>query len=442
MYIERQLQKGKYVVVILLITSLLITSNFLVQSSNGFTKNQRWISSEDDLSVVEQIFIHGNSDFLLIAQYYGWPGQGTFENPILIKQMNFSKNANMFSVSNTDLHFQFSNNRLNGILGDWCAIVLYNVSNAVISDNVIFNAAVGVHAIRLSESLITNNHVYRSGVGVTIENQSHDNMISHNFFDDLIECGIWSIGYCHNNIFYGNEINGGWEGIYLARNSNNNTISNNRIYNCDNYGIWLMTANNSVISNEIFLISGNGISLWDSGNEVIGNLIYNNTKYGILLTNNVDNSIIRNNTVIFNSSWGLLLDSGQHTTVENNDFIDSMEPDQVCDDGTENRFVSNYWHIWIGNDSNSDDIIDNPYTINGTANSIDNYPAAFPNTQLPDWYNFSGIQQLPSEPTNPSSQSTVEENSPAVSSELFLGIGFFVVCIIPLSYFLTKKRKI
>ena len=126
----------------LLIVTFLFLPGLIVQSAMHTSLKPQIVSSAEDPLAVEQIFINGNSEFLIKANEYGWSGTGSSSNPILIENMEFRKNANMFSVSNTDLYFQFSNNRLDGIVGGWCAIVLYNVSNGLLSNNEIVNAAV------------------------------------------------------------------------------------------------------------------------------------------------------------------------------------------------------------------------------------------------------------------------------------------------------------
>ncbi len=390
--------------------------------------------SADIPIVIEQIFINGNSDFLEKAGEYGWSGNGTKDNPLIIENMNFSKNANMFSVSNTDLFFRFSKNHLNGLVRGWCAIVLYNVENAILVDNHIENAAVGVHAIKIRNSFIVNNHVINSGVGVTIENHSQNNTISNNFFEDLIECGIYSIGYSYDNIFSDNEITGGWEGITIARDSDNNTIRNNQIYQCENYGVWLMTKNNSVIDNDIHSITGCGISIWTSNNAVIGNLVYNNSECGIELKNASNRTIIRNNTILQNGSWGLLVESGSNSIIEQNDFIENREIDQVCDNGYDNIFSGNYWHFWIGEDLNSDNVIDTSYIVNGSANSIDRFPALNPNTPIPDWYVYCPVS------SSCTSYEDIESSALMIPLVIFMCLSIAIIMALIISF--RKSREL
>ncbi len=99
--------------------------------------------------------------------------------------------------------------------------------------------------------------------------------------------------------------------------------------------------------------------------------------------------------------------------------------------------------MWIGTDGNADSVIDNPYTINGTAISVDSIPSLLPNTQIPDWYCFNPIIVPSTESTNSVTES--EETTTDTDSfpiEFALGIGAFITGIPIILLVMIKKRKV
>ncbi len=137
----------------------------------------------------------------------------------------------------------------------------------------------------------------------------------------------------------------------------------------------------------------------------IKNCIFNGREKGIgIVFNNVSNGCITNNSV-FNNKIGIQLDyfSKKNTISENlisnnslygieigedselniiklNDLSENnIHNCQANDNGFYNRFAFNFWSDWIESDVDADGIVDESYSITGSANNNDTYPLSNPN---------------------------------------------------------------
>lgn len=97
-------------------------------------------------------------------------------------------------------------------------------------------------------------------------------------------------------------------------------------------------------------------------NEFTRNAIYNNTGYGMHIDNGFQNAVF-NNSFYLNNGAGFTYDP-MHV--------------QARDDGVMNVWDDsgrgNYWSDWTSPDSEPDGIVDDPYALDGTAGTMDNYP--------------------------------------------------------------------
>ena len=201
----------------------------------------------------------------------------------------------------------------------------------------------------------------------------------------------------HNNVSY-NDGNG--MEIYDC---DRNKILNNSITNNEGAGISCGESKGSVIeNNDIADNDGNGIELWDfdesaisdntvanngyiglnlgytSNTSITNNIIAGNNNNGIDLWDSSNNSL-SGNTVLGNYRYGISLDaSTEDIEVTRNDFIgnNAGEDSQAYDSGAGNLFSHNHWDDWTI-DRNTDGVVDQPYNIDGEANSRDPYPQAW-----------------------------------------------------------------
>jgi parallel beta-helix repeat protein len=257
------------------------------------------------------IFIEDNADFAA----YGFPGDGTQQNPYLISNYYFMDSSGvLITIQNTTAYFKISYNVLNGLGSNFVCINLSYVTHGTFVNNIIYNSN-------------------REGISL---DESNKNSISGNTIYDC-QYGIYLM-ISHNNTLLGNINYHCFDGINLV-NSNNNSILGSTVYNNSRYGIYLAEESNN--------------------NNISYNNLYNNTNYGLVFDSSPSayNTITRNN--LFDNNAG--------------------GTSQASDSGTDNLISYNYWNNWTTPDDLPPfGIVDIPYTLDGLINSNDSFPLTTP----------------------------------------------------------------
>jgi nitrous oxidase accessory protein NosD len=190
--------------------------------------------------------------------------------------------------------------------------------------------------------------------------------------------------YTRNTLVYDNDIHNNYQcGVFLGDNFYVN-ITNNRIHHNSRNGIQYEFAfENSIINDN--LIFDNGISgiviLWAANFKIINNTINKHSQFGISAEDDVQNLTISENFITFNENYGISLnDSTSNISISNNNLINNSGnfTSQGFDSGISNNISNNYWNDWIKPDNNSDNIVDIPYQIDGSAKNSDPYPQCYP----------------------------------------------------------------
>ncbi|MDI6855221.1 MAG: right-handed parallel beta-helix repeat-containing protein [Candidatus Thermoplasmatota archaeon] len=177
-------------------------------------------------------------------------------------------------------------------------------NNTVIANNLISNNYYGIFLYQSSDGLILDNNISSNQDGIELY-YSTNNLISNNQISSSISVGIYLDISSTHNILLNNTIKGdGISGDYgiVVSQSNNNTISNNKV-SSEDYGIYLDSSGNITIVNCSVLNSETGISLEDysHNNRLISNEIRNNKYDGIRLDNSDNNTLIGN--LLYNNSY-------------------------------------------------------------------------------------------------------------------------------------------
>jgi parallel beta-helix repeat protein len=371
----------------------------------------------ENLTEIEYLGINGNEELLQLADEYNWPGTGKEWDPIIIDGYYFRNAVHNFVVDNTDLYWEFRNNILDGIDGSYCQIVIGNLKNARIAHNIFIRGAVGIHTIRVTDCQFTANTMYNITWDGVLMEKSHRNIISFNKFYDHGDSGVHAWDLCNdNNIMY-NEVYDSTYGIMLWEGSNSNTIQYNKIHHVSSLGLDIQTDDNVVFGNRIHHTGDDGICISGTGCEVERNLVYNTSGYGVHLYSTGGDALIENNVLINNAFGGIQLHHSGNSRIANNDIIDNGLL-QAWDYGEGNVFVHNYWHEWIGNDTNNDSIIDVPKVIHGSTENTDSRPALNPINTLPSWYEFVPITGPPPPEPDPTTTTTPTSSLTSPSTTL------------------------
>ncbi|MFX1535270.1 MAG: right-handed parallel beta-helix repeat-containing protein [Promethearchaeota archaeon] len=203
----------------------------------------------------QPIYIDGNTDFLTQATKKCWPGTGTSSAPIIITGYNItSPDYILISIRNTDVHFQISNNILNGASGKYEGLFLDNVTHGIINNNTIHDCSQGIYLDpSCSNNTFSDNMIYNNGgsgdiIGAGIGGAGvWRNILSGNSIWGNREPGIsasswgltsasmWNVSIISNSI-WGNVGAGIWSNV--SSGMWGGTISTNSIWNNSGAGIW------------------------------------------------------------------------------------------------------------------------------------------------------------------------------------------------------------
>ena len=388
------------------------------------------------------IAIKNNTDFMAQAKVEGWSGNGSQENPYIIQGLTIHSSGVLIKIENTDSFFIIRNNILRGQIIEpiWAiegaGIVLQKVTNGIIENNTIWDAAAGIFFRYSSNNTISNNVITNNEYGGIRVESCHNNTISGNVISDNGKSDQFSSSIC---------------GIFLKQ-SSSISIFNNSIQNNNQYGINLyLSTNNTIIRNDIGphrfaaidmvsdimipitqytyvssyyniisknILYGNiwGIGIRGSDNIISNNIMYNNevglylglynfempqvetsvtlkaskinisgnfisnSSLGIVLANSEENDIV-NNSMYNCTNYGIkILHPSSNNLVSMNDLISNniAGTSQAFDNGSSNNFLKNHWYEWIGPDSDNNNIVDNPYSIAGESANTDPSPLVHP----------------------------------------------------------------
>jgi parallel beta-helix repeat protein len=297
-------------------------------------------------------------------------------------------------------------------------ISILNCDDNIIYDNIIkSNNGNGIQLNNSDDNEITYNKVSNNLNGLFLHDSS-DNTIQNNFLINSNEInGIFLNETCNYNIIsYNNFSNNDRNGIYLNDHCDHNSLSNNDIYNNDNSGIRFENSSTNKINNSIIKSNNKyGVMIVGSSNEIINSIISSNNEHGIFLFAD-DNNVVKKNTIENNAKDGISLSNSTLDQIYKNEIsqnsgygikldyftLQNLIYDNHLHHNTINAvdksignnnwntaktsgtnivggpyIYGNYWDnfdedIEGANDSNSDGIADNAYTV--YASNKDNGP--------------------------------------------------------------------
>ena len=360
------------IIIYLFIFSTIAISNVIDFNSydlEGESNSNIHFSSQQSSTIQyterDPILIDGDNDFHSQAMIEEWDLRGIRDGssslPYIISGYKIvNSTSNLIDIRNTNIHFQITQCLLDGIIQSPIGIYFDSVENGVIKNNFVYSSFIGIALFSSVHSKILNNTIYNSDNCIKLID-SKENTITGNLIHDIEGNGIWLEGSDNNIIEWNTIYNSGstnpGNGIFLSSSTSNNLISHNEIYNS----------------------SFSGIQLIDSAynNRFNSNSLYNNSRFGIWVDNLACNNKFFNNTIVNNSDYGIAFDSAtSNNYVVQNIFINNNQEgiSQAWDAGFENSFERNYWDEWTDPDFNLDDIVDIPYSIDGSSGSQDQYP--------------------------------------------------------------------
>ncbi len=338
--------------------------------------------------VDEPIYISRESDF----ESYGFPGDGTSENPYRIEDKVFWLNvtefySRMIAITNTRSHFIIENCTFQGRnelqeIGEpteymWfggMGIELWNVSNGVIRDCTFNIVDHGVFLITSSDIVVEDCEIHNplfgftqpQGIGVQIDDASTRNRVINNRITSVGE-GV-SIFNSTYNVIDQNTIRESIAGVTTSHFARMNTFSNNTlVYNLYE-GISFSRSNDTlVIMNNCSYNGYSGIVLDEESKNVT--LIFNTLEGNGGLTEPEDLYSLAQSPIM---GYGVYVEWGSENNITWNDFVDNSR--NARNDRSGNSFDYNYYSDYTGEDEDGDLIGDTAYEITGDSHTDDLHP--------------------------------------------------------------------
>ncbi len=370
----------------------------MILSSTGSSSVQ--IDSGKKLSSLINIYITSDSGFI----DYGFPGNGTSENPYLIQNMSFnnvSPNGYSIFIKDTTKYFDISNNT---IVANNDGIYLENIT----SGTVIIKANIFKNIVDYENAGL---RVYYSD-GVKIENNTFEKLyyaIRFYYSDESL---------IQNNSFTACRY--GIRGSYTAE----TMIQSNILLQCDE-GIRIFNSPNSIISNNSITLPGYyrtstydiAISVDRSDySEISSNYIYERMQEGILCSESLycfiyNNTIDRTEvgikieyyshyaTVLENFcsrslAYNLHIENSDYVTASKNNFSESafdgiffnyvskalISGNDIISSGTNGIYLRKSSEIYIGQNYITKSTFNGIYSTN-SSDSVISYNYFFENTK-------------------------------------------------------------
>lgn len=185
---------------------------------------------------VSHLRIDDDSELQATAALLGWSGDGSVSDPIIIQdyQLRNSEGNECLYVGNTTLCLAIRNNTVSQSVTGQDGIVLFNVSNAELSDNIFHNKDRALLLDQCQDVTVANNSFQDNSVGI-------------------------QLSACQDCIVQGNQMPAqNSVGIFLD-DSDNCTLEDNILSRCQGYGASVTGDGNNVQSNGFYLNNGSGV---------------------------------------------------------------------------------------------------------------------------------------------------------------------------------------
>jgi len=311
---------------------------------------------------------------------------------------SINNNLNGFQFEKTELNSIIKSVSINNSVGLLIEERVGPSENNSIIDSEFYDNNYGI-IIDFSEynSIKNCSIIGNSNAGIQIDGSVNSTIIDSYFTSNGQACDLdrsknSSIENCtfeRNNIgIHGYELqktrildstfNDNGHGCY-QRYADNLTLQDLTISNHD-VGSQIRQSKNVLIMNSNFPDNNLSLYLWDNTEniEILQNNITNNAFSGMTIRDS-DGSIVSQNRIRDNIQYGIEITGGSDNSIYLNHFQNNNGGNkQGYDDGTNNNWniqgIGNYWDDWTTPDNDFDNIVDIPYSLDGSANAKDQFP--------------------------------------------------------------------
>jgi parallel beta-helix repeat protein len=297
----------------------------ILQHPDGYSNEEWW-------GVMRTVDNGANPDIMQPRQVYYdlkavWAEESPegctvpYNNMIIIDDTTFCRGVyalpNGIKINADSITLDCNGSTLKGN-DDWTSIGI-NATDAEyisIKNCILKNYSYAFHAERLNSSTIQKSTFLDNYNGIYIEDSDNVNILLNNlsnnydgiFLRDLTN-SIIELNWLHGSL---------WNGLYLDRNSDNNTIRNNTAYSNQNHGIYLMVRGKNNISYNNVSNSSSGITLGYTENTTISHNNIKDNDYGIYLYDYSKNNKISYNNIHNNTQFGIRSEYSNQSTINLN----------------------------------------------------------------------------------------------------------------------------
>ena len=161
------------------------------------------------------ISINGNEEFSEIARKNNWFGDGTVENPFIIKNADINAKDKEIGIKLENIDSRFIIINCSVRYAKEIGIFLSKVKNGIICENnLLRNKSFGIILLDSDSNTIIHNYIQYNLNGMNLVN-SNKNIIGRNFVQDNREVGIYLDSSINNMIFENFTQNNGKSDIFL-----------------------------------------------------------------------------------------------------------------------------------------------------------------------------------------------------------------------------------
>ena len=254
-------------------------------------------------------------------------------------------------------------------------ILIKEVKHVEVSGNRVVDCLFGIDMQIVNNSIVTNNYIQSFDTDLGLRGDglrvwySNDNIVSNNELYKSRDMVVW---YSHGNKIENNKGSFGRYSLHFMHAGKN--IVRGNVYEMNSVGIFFMFSRDSIIENNTIKSSlgttGMGIGLKEVDDFIIRNntIIYNARGFYIDRSPYEPGSsnLIEGNNILYNTEAIRLHSTNINNQILKNKFLGNIEDvvnDTPGSKTHKNNFEGNYWDNYQGFDKNSDDIGDTSHKI-------------------------------------------------------------------------------
>jgi parallel beta-helix repeat protein len=330
----------------------------------------------------EPIIITSDSQFANYAISEGLEGSGTESHPYIISGLLFYSDTTCIFLRTTETYFiirECSFSSPDATMG--IGVEMSYAANGLIENCSFTNLRYGVRLLHSQNSKVANcdfSEIYDHAVEVSfyrdfqlINSTITNSKLHHNPGSSWIYSGAVQMNsLCQGSIITGNTVKeSSWVGLWVG--SDDITVENNILEDCDFGGLVLNNADQADIHNNLIEDNSAGVIINSVYNSVLSNnMIINNTGPGIDASS-FGRSLITENLVLQNSHVGVFLSYDS--------FNNSIYGNAIWQNERGNARDNGQFNIWDDGISFGNSWSNPPeggeYPIPGTAGNADRFPA-------------------------------------------------------------------